>query len=328
MKYGNKNILLYMTDFYGYNNDIINEIKRQGWNVTWYQDKVKFNICERMLSKVYNGQKKKKFMNYFIKVLEKEKNQKFDLILIIFGATFMNGKHIDLLKTIFPQTPIVYYAWDSVENFPSIRSLFEHADVAYSFDKNDCQQYGVNFLPLFYVVKDDFKKNINYEWDVSTVMSFYNKKSASLLSVLDVLPDQISKNLFIRFRDKIYSLYMNIVNRSTYLKIKKYVRYDSLSREECIDLFRKSRAVIDCPLPNQNGLTMRTFEALALNRKLITTNKNIKKYDFYSPDNIYVVNKKEKIPINFFNTSFNKEYEIKEVYGIENFVKTLTQIYH
>lgn len=33
-----KNILLFMTDFYGYNSDIIHEIEKQNCTVKWYQD--------------------------------------------------------------------------------------------------------------------------------------------------------------------------------------------------------------------------------------------------------------------------------------------------
>lgn len=319
-----KNILLFMTDFYGYHNDIVNEIKNQGWDVTWYQDKVKFSVWESALSKLSDNHKKKKFMRYFNDVLKKEENNKFDVILIVFGAGFMTGEHIEKIRMTFPDTKIVYYAWDSVSNFPTIKSLSEHADVAFSFDKDDCKKYNVNFLPLFYVKKDAQAETTAYKWDVSTVMSFYNKKSHGLLLIMDVLPKNISKYLFVRLRNKSYFVYMRIVNHAAFGKLKKYLTFNSLTREECLSVFRNSKAIIDCPVPNQNGLTMRTFEALALKRKLITTNIHIKEYDFYCSDNIFVVDENTKeIPLEFFETPFNKTYSISEKYGLSNFVHTL-----
>ena len=47
-----------------------------------------------------------------------------------------------------------------------------------------------------------------------------------------------------------------------------------------IDIFKKSRAVLDIPIAGQNGLTMRTFECLAMKKKIVTTNENIKQYAF------------------------------------------------
>ncbi|WP_455058325.1 hypothetical protein [Jutongia sp.] len=319
-----RNILLFMTDFYGYHKDIVNEMKNQGWEVTWYQDKVKFSVWENVLSKLSDNHKKKKFMRYFDDVLKKEKNNKFDVILIVFGAGFMNGEHIEKLRRNFPDTKIVYYAWDSVSNFPVIKSLSKHADEAFSFDKDDCKKYNINFLPLFYVKKDVYTETVEYKWDVSTVMSFYNKKSQGLLLIMDVIPKNISKYLFIRLRNKSYSVYMRIVNRVAFEKLKKYLTFNSLTREECLSVFKNSKAIMDCPVPNQNGLTMRTFEALALNRKLITTNINVKEYDFYCSDNIFVVDENTKeIPLEFFETPFNKTYSISEKYALSNFVHIL-----
>ena len=321
-----RKILLFMTDFYGYHNDIVKEIKNQGWDVTWYQDKVKFSMWESVLSKFNDNHKRKKFMRYFDCVLNKEKNNKFDVILIVFGAGFMTGEHIEKIRIAFPDTRIVYYAWDSVSNFPAIKSLSEHADVAFSFDKDDCKTYNLNFLPLFYVKKEAKVEKNDYKWDVSTVMSFYNKKSYGILLIMDALPKNISKYLFIRLRNKGYFIYMRIVNRTAFEKLKKYLTFNSLTREECLSVFRNSKAIMDCPVPNQNGLTMRTFETLALNRKLITTNIHIKEYDFYCSDNIFVVDENTKeIPQDFFETSFNTAYSISEKYGLSNFVHTLIE---
>ncbi len=40
---------------------------------------------------------------------------------------------------------------------------------------------------------------------------------------------------------------------------------------------------------NQTGLTLRTMEAIFFKKKLVTTNKAIKHYLFYHPDNIFIL---------------------------------------
>lgn len=323
MKNTKKNVLLFMSDFYGYNRDVIEEMKRQECNVTWYQDKVTLNFVERLKHKFKNERNFIKFNKYFDSIIEHEKNNHFDIIIIIFGAVFFTGEHIDKLRHIFPDTKIVYYTWDSVANFNSIKELFDKSDKAYSFDKLDCKQYGIEFLPLFYV-RTDFDPNKETKWDVSTVMSFYLKKSTGILKVISILPENTNKFLYLRLRDKWYSIYLRLCSQSIYSKIKKHLQYDMISRDECLDIFKRSKVIIDCPVPNQNGLTMRTFETLALNRKLITTNKNIKEYDFYCEENIFVVSEESDIiPQKFFETPFNVQYQLTDKYGVEHFVKTL-----
>ena len=48
---------------------------------------------------------------------------------------------------------------------------------------------------------------------------------------------------------------------------------------EVMKIFKESRCVLDAPQAGQTGLTIRTIECLGAKRKLITTNKDIVKYD-------------------------------------------------
>jgi hypothetical protein len=56
---------------------------------------------------------------------------------------------------------------------------------------------------------------------------------------------------------------------------------------------------------------MRTFEALGAGKKIITTNKEIKKYSFYNSNNIFVIDR-ENIELEkaFFESNFNPINEV------------------
>ena len=175
-----KELLLFMTDFYGYNKNIISEIKNHGFNVTWFLDEIKRTQFERIIAKIYPKYIEKKFDLYFDSCLEQVKEKKFDEILIIFGAVFIKKKHIEKIRKTFPNTKIVYYAWDSVDNFPLIKDLLTDCDISYTFDHEDAEKYNVELLPLFYC--DDNNKYISStpKYDASTVMSFFWEKFYSL----------------------------------------------------------------------------------------------------------------------------------------------------
>ena len=70
---------------------------------------------------------------------------------------------------------------------------------------------------------------------------------------------------------------------------------------------------------------MRTMEALAAKAKLITTNGEVVKYDFYDPADILVIDRENPaIPAEFLTTAYKDiPEEIVEKYSLTNWVKTL-----
>ena len=69
----------------------------------------------------------------------------------------------------------------------------------------------------------------------------------------------------------------------------------------------RSKVLLDINRLGQSGLTFRVFESLGLEKKLITTNADIKNYDFYNPNNILVIDEKNPIiPMEFFENDYEK----------------------
>ena len=79
------------------------------------------------------------------------------------------------------------------------------------------------------------------------------------------------------------------------------------------------------PFASQAGLSIRTFEALAAHTKMITTNPRIKEYDFYSPENVLIIDRKNPvIDPEFIDKPYRPlRAEIEEKYSISSWVKTL-----
>lgn len=62
-----------------------------------------------------------------------------------------------------------------------------------------------------------------------------------------------------------------------------------ISYEENLQMIASSKCIIDIVKPEQQGLTLRPLEALFYKKKLITTYKAIKDYDFYTKENIFIL---------------------------------------
>ena len=322
-----KNVLLFMVDFYQYKNMIIDELKNQSYSVKWYSDEVQLNVFEKIISKIVPFYKQNKFDKYFHNIIKTNQNFKFDIIIIIFGAKFFQKKHINMLKSFFPNTKIIYYAWDSVKNFKRIENLFLSCDICYSFDKYDSEKYHVNFLPLFCPNNkvDFYQEEIKY--DVVTMMSFYIEKYRHFKNCIMNLPPDLKTRFILKLPNKAYYYRIKFLHPFIFKFTKKYYVFSSINYCDVIRLILSSKAVIDCPLPNQKGLTMRTFETLFLRRKLITCNPEIKKYDFFSNNNIFVIGDKDKtIPSCFFDEPFSDCETSLNSYKLSVFIKTLTRL--
>ena len=67
----------------------------------------------------------------------------------------------------------------------------------------------------------------------------------------------------------------------------KYV--GRMSYDEVRKRIARTRALLDIVQLNQSGLTQRVMESIFFRKKLITNNVFIKNYNFYSPNNIFVL---------------------------------------
>ena len=68
-------------------------------------------------------------------------------------------------------------------------------------------------------------------------------------------------------------------------------QYDQpISEKEATEYIMRSHVLVDLYQRGQTGLSQRAVESLLNKKKLITDNENIRKYDFYRENNIFVLN--------------------------------------
>lgn len=314
------NILFISPDFFDYYKDISKEFERQGHNVIWYNDRPSNSFISKVIIRLNKKMLTKKIDKYVAKIIEENKNKKIDKVIIIFGQSF-DKKHIRQIRESHKEAKLIYYAWDSIGSFPFIKNIYEEFDVAYTFDSEDSKNFNMKFLPLFYCNE---KIECDNKFDCCAIQTIKVGKLENFEKIKSILPKEIKMFTYLYLQSKLVYFYY----RLKYKIFKKYklkdFKYKKLTREENNNISNQSKVIIDCQMKNQIGLTIRTFEALHLGKKLITSNKNIMNYDFYTPNNIYIVdNLDENIPSNFFETEFDSSFELSSKYSLESFVKNL-----
>lgn len=145
----------------------------------------------------------------------------------------------------------------------------------YTFDISDSKEFDIEYSPEYYT---EHQENIKY--DVCYVgADKTDVRLKNLLDIKEVLRKNKVQNFFHIFRVlKKYNKYELQETTNMFLK------YEDIQR-----IILESKCILELQMEGQSGCTLRTLESMFLNRKLITNNKDIVNYDFYNPNNIFVI---------------------------------------
>lgn len=293
-KVGANRILFIAPSFFGYYKEIIKEFKKKSFEVDYICDFPSNSTLLKALARINRKLIRGKVEKYYKEnVLELINRNNYEYVFIIVGMTFsFFPKMIEEIKNK-TNSKIIMYQWDGEKNIKFIKDFHKYADTVYSFDRNDCEMNdNYTFLPLFYT--DNYKKIGNekkkkFEYDVSYIGTAHPKKIKLINEMSEILKKIFKRQFIFHYMPSKFKFYYHKVFSKEYRKIKLAdLNLEKLSFKETMNVFKKSRCILDAPQEGQTGLTIRTIECLGAKRKLITTNKDILNYDFYNPKNIYI----------------------------------------
>lgn len=213
---------------------------------------------------------------------------------------------------------VVNYQCDGLNRFPDMEALIVEFDRFFAFDPKDADQdRGILTTSNFYFDHLDvsFPKS---EYD------FYFTGVHDLSRVSSI-------NAFARYAaENGYTMDLNILWKYAEKRGRQYypganikLIKDCLDFNENVQRASKARVLLDFVSSDHRGLSFRVFEALANNKKLITTNEAVRAYDFYCSDNIFVWNGSD---LNGLDEFLAKPYqmptaEIKQKYSFGNWIR-------
>lgn len=192
-----------------------------------------------------------------------------------------------------------------------------------SFDREDCIKYGLQYAVqcVPQVNWDDIDlSDTTCEWDVSWV----GKDKGRLDTLLQIKRQCEDRNLKTNFQ-------ILPIKRKTYSpEVKPMLLRRSIPYEDVLKIDAKSRAILDIVQNGQGGLTYRPLESINLRRKLITTFKNIRSYDFYQKENIFILGEDQITDLPLFLRAPYKEIpeEILKNYTFEGMLREVYRENH
>lgn len=223
--------------------------------------------------------------------------KKYDFIIL--GENGYVPQISKYIKKKNPDCKVIMYFWNIINN--EYRKILEdkNIDEFWTFDKSDSQKYNLNYNPQFYS-KDITLKNNEIIYDITFLGRAKGRKD-EITKLKECLSLQgITTNFCIIEKEK---------------DLIEYYKY--------LENISKSKSILDYNQKGQVGLTLRVMESLFLRKKLITNNLNIINYDFYNPQNIFVLGIDKMSKINEFLKSPYQEVDEKIVnyYDFESWLK-------
>lgn len=305
-----------------YNNlylPILKAMQEAGHNVTYVED-IEFKHSPYYRGKGNKSLVKRLLKFVYYKILNAEKrywkskikqnpslSHNFDLLFCIQGISFCSLLLIHL-KKYNPNIKTALYVWDSCSYYDySIK--FHYFDKVMTFDLLDSLQYNIDFLP-FYWTKN---QKLSNKYDISIVGTDHDGR----LGIVEKIAKQL-ENKNINFYFRIYS------NKNVN---SKYTTKELLPVETVEEIISESACILDTDRDSQTGTTPRVIWALALGKKIISTNQNLRKMPFYNDKQFCIIDRNNPIVDSAFildKVSFpSNEYVAKlhiDVW-INNFVK-------
>ena len=325
-----KRILFISARAFGIPENIVDAMKAAGANVDYFDERPSNSFFVKALIRINRNLIATYINKYHNKIIEAVKSIKYDYIFFIKAESFSENNLEKLLSCHRNAKSIIYY-WDSIANNPNAHNLINKFDYSFSFDSNDCEKEGINFLPLFYFneykevadVQDSFIYDLMF---VGTTHSDRYPLIKSIVSQVTNLGGNCYTYFF--FQGKIMFYRYKLLHKSFRKESIKDFKFKPLTKSQLMNLYKISKIIIDIQHPRQTGLTLRCFEALGSKRKLITTNANIVKYDFYNPSNILLIDRHSPhITEDFFNTQFQDlENVIYDKYSITSWLSHIFEI--
>ena len=220
--------------------------------------------------------------------------------IVVLGENYYNFDVSRYIKKVNPKCKVIVYFWNKLV-FDSYFKILEdpNVDEFYTFDEEEAEQYHFSFNTTYYSKRVTLPKN-----KITTDIIFLGRAKDREKEILDI-EKKLNKN-------KIKTNFKIIKDEKDYIDYDKY-----------LEMISKSKALLDYNAYHQKGLSLRTMEALFFQKKLITSNKNVKNYDFYNKNNIFIIGEDNWKDINqFINSKYEEiDQSIIDYYDFEQWIQ-------
>lgn len=321
-----KRILFISPKFFNYENSILNEIRKLGGQADYYDERPGNDFFTKVCIRLgYKRILANKINQYYNRILE-EVSDVYDFVLII-NTESITKDILMKFRVKLSKSKFIIYMWDSVKNKKGQIEFVDLVDKFITFDQNDIKLNDkIKYNPLFYIPEYEniSKSAAKYKYDLLFIGTVHSDRYNIVKKIKNQLSSNRNMYCYFYHPSKIVFILKKIFDKNFRRIPIREVSFMPLRRDQVISLVGQSRVILDVEHPLQSGLTMRTIESFGAKRKMITSNNNIKKYDFYSELNQKVFDRNTAgiiVDDYFFDSLFESRSEsIYRSYSLRNWL--------
>lgn len=219
------------------------------------------------------------------------------------------------------------------------------------------EQYNIHYIvylidPLSGLMSEFMRKNIfSLKTDCIYTFDYWDAKKMDAIHTMNLYskkdiarPDNIYKNsvyfvgtnkknrvesihkIWDRFQKAELKCKFNIVNVRTKQQTRDGINYNIRnSYDKVLEELQEYECILEVLQEGQSGVTLRYYEAIAYNKKLITNNQLVRKLPFYHPSYMYVYEKIEDIDLEWIKTDVNVDYGYNNEFSPINFIQEIKE---
>lgn len=171
-------------------------------------------------------------------------------------------------------------------------------DLVFSFDRGDCERYGFTYYPTIYSMPEIE----NYTPPRESDAFFIGSNKGGRLRKLQRLGERMLD------AECLPEFYLTGVSRNDVASAVLVNCNNPLPYASVIDRTLRTNCIVELMGSGQSGVTLRTMEAICLNKRLLTDNDAVKSLPYYETGFIQHFNDVDDINIDFIRSTDQVDY--------------------
>ncbi len=221
---------------------------------------------------------------------------------IFFHGAILKTIDLEYIRSLKKNYKVKYIlllldAWDS-DTSKCAKFFTEHLgfDYIFSFDPRDVKRNGFLYTNVPYsVISPEISNTVEYD---VCLIAWARGRIQKFLSVFKYLT---ANKISVHYR-------LSGIKNKEQLYKDKIIYNEYLPYSDAIEETKKCNCILEVLMEGQTGATLRYYEAICYNKKLLTNNKEVVNLPFYNPEYIHIFEKPEDIDCDWVKKRISVDY--------------------
>lgn len=251
---------------------------------------------------------------YSVKISELDSNKKYCIIFTDISACRVDLGFLKDLQAKDNVTMVLIHVNLIRHKERMLKERSKYFSVIFSFDKGDCEKYGLHPYTTYYS-KIAFPEMENLESDAFFVGVSKDKRHEKLVKLYRRLKNEGLKPDFYIAHHK------DMTKRENGIHYNEWLGYDDVLHKVL-----KTNCIVEIVGAHQNGLTLRSIEAICYNKRLVTDNPAVKRLKYYKTGFILYTQNIEDADLSFIKSGERVEYNYGNEYSPLRLLDSINEV--